>query len=90
MSEMSRAVELGCYFSVKRDMLRSVRHRKLVASIPTDRILTETDGRFVEDSGIPLRPRNVDRTVNQLSEALMMNSEAVRSTILNNLRVLLT
>lgn len=89
-SEMNRAVELGCYFSVNREMLRSDRHRKLVANIPTDRILTETDGPFVEDFGIPLRPRNVDRTVNQLSETLMMNSEAVRSAILNNLRVLLT
>lgn len=89
ISEMKRAVELGCYFSVNREMLRSERHRNLVASIPPDRILTETDGPFVEDSGKPLRPVNVERTVEQLSQVLKVDVDTIRGDIIGNLKGLL-
>ena len=39
-SETARAVELGCYFSVNRS---SARRRDLLARIPLDRVLPETD-----------------------------------------------
>lgn len=90
MSEMNRAVELGCYFSVNREMLRSDRHRQLVASMPPDRILTETDGPFVEHGGRPIRPSDVDGTVKQLSEATKTDFELVKKSVVNNLRVLLS
>ncbi len=48
-AEARRAVELGCYFSINREMLRSEKHRKLVSLLPRDRLLTETDGPFVEN-----------------------------------------
>lgn len=39
-SETKRAVELGCYFSINRS---SARRRALLAQIPVDRVLPETD-----------------------------------------------
>lgn len=88
-SEMNRAVELGCYFSVNREMLRSDRQRNLVASMPPDRILTETDGPFLENGGTPIRPCNVNETVKQLSKAVGTDFEVVTERVAKNLRALL-
>jgi len=43
-SEARQAAALGCYFSVNAEMTRSDRGRALLANLPIDRILTETDG----------------------------------------------
>lgn len=55
--ELERALERGFYFSVNEAMLfRSERSRGVVARIPYDRLLTETDGtdrRAVEPCDIP-------------------------------------
>ena len=39
-SEAQRAVSLGCYFSINREMLRNDNHSALIASLPLDRLLT--------------------------------------------------
>ena len=50
-SEAKRATELGCFFSVNATMMDSERGRALVASMPLDRVLTETDGPFTQLAG---------------------------------------
>jgi TatD DNase family protein len=62
-SEARRAADLGCYFSINAEMLRSPKHRELVGKLPVDRLLTETDGPFVERDGRPARPVDVASTV---------------------------
>jgi TatD DNase family protein len=47
-SQARRAVNLGCYFSINGAMLRNDRGRKLVAALPPDRLLTETDAPFTK------------------------------------------
>ncbi|HGG6603497.1 TPA: TatD family hydrolase [Salmonella enterica subsp. enterica serovar Warragul] len=47
-SEARRAVELGCFFSINEEMLRSIKHRKLINCLPINRLLTETDGPFIK------------------------------------------
>jgi len=37
-AEARRAVALGCYFSINGEMLRSLKHRQLVRSLPLDRL----------------------------------------------------
>lgn len=59
VSETRRAVELGCYFSINEEMLRSEKHRKFISILPLDRLLTETDGPFILHEGTPLRPSDV-------------------------------
>jgi TatD DNase family protein len=66
-AEARRAVALGCYFSINDAMLRNQRHRAVIATLPLDRMLTETDGPFVECDGRPIRPRDVARTVTDLA-----------------------
>lgn len=89
-AEARRAIALGCYFSINGEMLRSPKHRQLVGSLPLDRLLTETDGPFVEREGKPLRPRDVARTVNELAAVRDLSANAMEEAILQNLRRLVT
>lgn len=88
-AEARRAVTLGCYFSVNREMLRSPKHRQLVSGLPIERLLTETDGPFVELEGRPIRPRDVSQTVAELASLRGVPTEAMEGVILANLRTLL-
>ncbi|TGU42161.1 TatD family deoxyribonuclease, partial [bacterium M00.F.Ca.ET.152.01.1.1] len=57
--EARRAAAFGCYFSVNQAMFRNERDQKLVRSLPLDRLLTETDGPFVEVGDKPVHPGDV-------------------------------
>jgi len=48
-SEIRRALELGCYFSVNEQMLLAPRGQSLLEAVPIERILTETDAPFQSD-----------------------------------------
>lgn len=58
-TELLRAIDLGCWFSVGPAMLLGTRGRDLVSAMPPDRVLTETDGPFATASGRPLAPGEV-------------------------------
>jgi TatD DNase family protein len=86
-SEARRAVELGCYFSINSQMLTSVKHRNLVALLPSDRLLTETDGPFVQSEGQPTRPAtDIPKTVQALALLREQSSEQAAAQIISNLR----
>ena len=46
--ELSRAVDMGCWFSVGPAMLHGEKGRQLVLKMPRDRVLTESDGPFAQ------------------------------------------
>jgi TatD DNase family protein len=89
-AEARRAIALGCYFSINGEMLRSPKHRQLVGNLPLDRLLTETDGPFVEHDGRPLRPRDVGKTVGELAVLRDLVPNAMEEAILQNLRRLVS
>ena len=89
-AEAKRAVALGCYFSINAEMLRSPKHRNLVGSLPLDRLVTETDGPFVERDGRPLRPRDVSHAVGELAMVRNLSLESTEGAILQNLRRLVS
>jgi TatD DNase family protein len=66
-AQLTRAINMGCWFSVGPAMLRSKRGRELVAAMPRDRVLTETDGPFAMVGDIPLLPADVNSAVTQLA-----------------------
>lgn len=88
-SEARRAVELGCYFSVNEQMLRSANGAKLVRLVPIDRLLTETDGPFVQANGAPLRPIDVRRLHPALAAAIAVKADELPQLISKNLKALL-
>jgi TatD DNase family protein len=84
-SEARRAASLGCYFSINAEMLRSPKQREMIAKLPQDRLLTETDGPFIERNGQPLRPRDVVQTVTELAAVRGTSLENMASLIVSNL-----
>ena len=62
-SELARAIDQGCWFSVGPAMLRSTKGQALAAAIPQSRMLTETDGPFGEIDGRPMIPADAMRDV---------------------------
>ncbi len=87
-SEARRAADLGCYFSINIEMLRSPKHRALVAHLPMDRLLTETDGPFVETEGRPVRPRDVTHVVAELAMLRKLSGDEMARRIVSNLATL--
>jgi len=88
-AEAMRALELGCYFSINAAMLDNQRHSAMVAAIPIDRLLTETDGPFTKTGSRPSKPADVAVVVEALGRLHDVPSATVATTVRNNLRNLL-
>jgi TatD DNase family protein len=87
--ELSRAAAMGCYFSVNEAMLRSARSRELVRAIPTERLLTESDGPFQQIDGRAAQPLDMPRLTSELGILLGVQSDALSETLRKNLIYLL-
>ena len=83
-----RGVRLGCYYSVNEQMLASPNGRKVLAEIPEDRLLTETDGPFVQRYGNAIAAGDVRRAVAMVAELTGRSPAATRRQIIENLRLL--
>lgn len=88
-AEARRAVSLGCYFSVNRTMLEKPAAQKLIAGLPLNRLLTETDGPFTRCGERPAKPSDVRSTIQALAESLAKPPEELRSLVAANLKRLL-
>lgn len=88
-AEARRALELGCYFSINAAMLENSRHSAMVAAIPTDRLLTETDGPFTKTGARPSKPADVALVVEMLGSLHNIAAATVAATVRSNLRSLL-
>ncbi|MBN8905443.1 MAG: TatD family hydrolase [Rhodospirillales bacterium] len=84
--ELSRAVDLGCWFSIGPAMLVGDKGRALVTKMPHDRVLTESDGPFAQVDGRAAWPWDVDQAVGTLAQIWSEPVDAVRSRLLENLR----
>ena len=89
LEELDRAIDLGCWFSVGPAMLKGKRGRDLVMRMPQERILTETDGPFVEMNGRSILPWEVNTAVDILAECWGCDPVAADRYLNNNLNMLL-
>jgi TatD DNase family protein len=90
LAEARRACDLGCYFSINGEMLKKENHRRLVTSLPRDRILTETDGPFTQVHHRPARPCDVTNTVRSLGALMSVDEVEIAEIIQANLKVLVS
>lgn len=88
-AEARRGVELGCYFSTNAEMIQKERGREMIASLPVDRLLTETDGPFTKIDGRPTLPEDVISVVVGVAKVRGVTLEDMANTIEKNLRNLL-
>lgn len=83
-SELRRAAELGCYFSVNAAMLRNERSVRLVQSIPRNCLLTETDSPFIEVEGNKILPWHTVNTYEQLAKVTGGTYTALQPQLAHN------
>lgn len=87
---LERALEYGLFFSVNPAMLASEKGRQLVAKMPLDKLLTETDGPFVRVGDDVARPHDVAGVISGLSELKNLDLPRMTQTLLDNFRNALT
>ncbi|MFZ2266230.1 MAG: Qat anti-phage system TatD family nuclease QatD [Azonexus sp.] len=88
-AEVARGLELGCYFSINAAMLDNPRHSAMVAEIPLNRLLTETDGPFTKTGSRPSKPADVAAVVELLGSLHNILPATIAGTVRSNLRSLL-
>jgi TatD DNase family protein len=89
-AEARRAVDLGCYFSINAEMLCKERSRAMVATLPPDRLLTETDGPFTQSDGRPAKPADVEAAMKELARLRGVEASAMALAVRANLRFLVS
>jgi len=89
LGSLDEAISKGHYFSVNPAMILSQKGKKLVARIPPDRLLTETDGPYLKIGGKPAQPWDVSLVEKYLSRTCALPPEEVRNRVwLNLLQIL--
>jgi hypothetical protein len=66
--QITRAAEMGCWFSVGPAMLSSARGAAAVTAMPRNRVLPESDGPFGTMKGRPMYPWDAWSVVPQLAQ----------------------
>lgn len=74
----------GYYFSVNPAMIRSEKGRQLIAVMPPEQVLTETDGPFVQVGNRIAEPADVVTVINYLAAQWSLSSEEVMCRIRSN------
>lgn len=88
--ELSRAIEMGCWFSVGPAMLRSKKGLALASRMPVDRVLTETDGPFATIDGQPLKPAECEVALSILAQLWDTDVSNVRDRVILSFRELVS
>jgi TatD DNase family protein len=83
-TDVRRAIDRGCFFSVNEGMLASRSGKRVMQEIPLDRVLTETDGPFVARGKEPISPGDVIKAVEMISGLRGISTEDTRQQILRN------
>ncbi|TXI37226.1 MAG: TatD family deoxyribonuclease [Nitrosomonas sp.] len=89
-SELKRAIDLGCWFSVGPAMLSSKKGNELAALIPKNRLLSETDGPFAKIDGRAMMPWDVELVTLGLSKIWKVSDSDTNQQICNNFKMLLS
>jgi TatD DNase family protein len=59
LKQIDTAVSAGLWFSVNPAMLRSTNGRRILATLPRERVVTETDGPYTKASGRSSEPSDI-------------------------------
>lgn len=89
-AELGRAVSFGMYFSVNTAMVGSKKGQMLIAKMPPDRVVTESDGPFVSIGDEPARPHHMAEVIKKLAILWQVSPEEARSKVLSNFRALVS
>ncbi len=86
---LKEILEDGYYFSINPVMVKSGSGQKLIAEMPLDRILTETDSPYTQIGNRTTKPRDVKIVINYLSASKGMSAEDIENNIYSNFKKLI-
>ena len=89
LRDLERAIELGCWFSIGPAMLLSGKGRDLVARMPKNRILTESDGPFAQIAEQPVMPWDMDLALQGLSGIWRMEKSDTGKILIDNFKAMM-
>jgi len=85
---LEQALGEGHYFSVNPAMINSDNGRKIIAAIPQERVLTETDGPFVTIGDREVEPPDVAQVEEALARTWGVSPLQARSIIAKNFQTI--
>lgn len=88
-SQLRKAIDMGCWFSINPSMLETKKGYNLVAMMPKERILTETDGPFTTLSGNTLFPWDASLVILKVASIWKCDISEAEKIIDNNFKRLL-
>jgi TatD DNase family protein len=89
ISLIGKIAEAGYLFSVNSAMLNSESGRKIISKIPTNRLLTETDGPFTEVNGRVAKPTDIPFILNGIAKIKNLPSNEINQIVEKNFKHLL-
>ena len=81
LGAIERALEAGLYFSVNPAMLGSRNGGRVIAALPHERVVTETDAPYTKVGGRPSEPRDVPTVVLELAHRWGLTPDEARDSI---------
>lgn len=84
LGTLHSALNDGHYLSINPAMIQSPHGQKVIAQLPRDRVLTETDGPFVQVRGRPAEPKDVLLVEKYLAKHWGQDEATVRQQIRDN------
>lgn len=87
---LDQALNHGFYFSVNPAMISSERGRAIIASLPQERVLTESDGPFATIGGAPARPTDVRHVITYLATQWKVSEQDAEAVVDGNLDKIVT
>lgn len=77
-------IESGYFFSINPRMIKSKNGTNIISKIPLDRLLTESDGPFVQINQKPVNPWDIKEVLNYISTTRQLSYADVERQIQNN------
>lgn len=87
---MNDALQLGCYFSINHRMVASKKGQNLIALLPSNRVLTETDAPFTFSDRVTNRETSLQITIGGLQKLWYIDYEHTKAVVWENFRSLLS
>jgi TatD DNase family protein len=81
---INEIIQEGYYFSVNPAMIKSISGKKIISKIPKQYVLTETDGPFVVENNLTLKPGQVYSVINFLAKEWILTQDEVKKIIWEN------
>lgn len=67
LAPLERALNGGLYFSVNSAMLKSRSGQRIIAALPRERVVTETDSPYTKTGSRPSEPRDIPQVLADLA-----------------------